>query len=288
MRPLLQELFAHTGNSFVIGVTGSPGSGKSTLIERLARRYKTLRPKVGIVAVDPTSPFSGGAILGDRIRMQSLSTDPDIFIRSMATRGKMGGLCAAVNDVLLVLDAAGYRTLLVETVGVGQDEVDIAKTAHLTVVIVVPGMGDDIQTAKAGLMEIADIFVINKADREGGLRMEQELVASLSLASRDDGWVPPVVKTVATRGDGVEGLVDAIERYRTFLAEPHRRAQLQSRLFRERLLEMLRDRVHRLVVERFSEQELNRYAQKMMTRKLDPYTIIDRLIRELEWRDTHD
>lgn len=288
MRPLLQELFAHTGNSFVIGVTGSPGSGKSTLIERLARRYKTLRPKVGIVAVDPTSPFSGGAILGDRIRMQSLSTDPDIFIRSMATRGKMGGLCAAVNDVLLVLDAAGYRTLLVETVGVGQDEVDIAKTAHLTVVIVVPGMGDDIQTAKAGLMEIADIFVINKADREGGLRMEQELVASLSLASRDDGWVPPVVKTVATRGDGVDGLVDAIERYRTFLAEPHRRAQLQSRLFRERLLEMLRDRVHRLVVERFSEQELNRYAQKMMTRKLDPYTIIDRLIRELEWRDTHD
>lgn len=288
MRPLLQELFAHTGNSFVIGVTGSPGSGKSTLIERLARRYKTLRPKVGIVAVDPTSPFSGGAILGDRIRMQSLSTDPDIFIRSMATRGKMGGLCAAVNDVLLVLDAAGYRTLLVETVGVGQDEVDIAKTAHLTVVIVVPGMGDDIQTAKAGLMEIADIFVINKADREGGLRMEQELVASLSLASRDDGWVPPVVKTVATRGDGVDGLVDAIERYRTFLAEPHRRAQLQSRLFRERLLEMLRDRVHRLVVERFSEQELNRYAQKMMTRKLDPYTIIDHLIRELEWRDTHD
>lgn len=288
MRPLLQELFAHTGNSFVIGVTGSPGSGKSTLIERLARRYKTLRPKVGIVAVDPTSPFSGGAILGDRIRMQSLSTDPDIFIRSMATRGKMGGLCAAVNDVLLVLDAAGYRTLLVETVGVGQDEVDIAKTAHLTVVIVVPGMGDDIQTAKAGLMEIADIFVINKADREGGLRMEQELVASLSLASRDDGWVPPVVKTVATRGDGVDGLVDAIERYRTFLAEPHRRAQLQSRLFRERLLEMLRDRVHRLVVERFSEQELNRYAQKMMTRKLDPYTIIDRLTRELEWRDTHD
>lgn len=276
---MLKRLFPHTGRSFIVGVTGVSGSGKSTLVDQLARRFKQKNKKVGIIAVDPTSPFSGGAILGDRIRMQSLATDPDIFIRSMATRGKMGGLSAAVNDALLVLDAAGYEILIVETVGVGQDEVDIVRTAEATLVVMVPGLGDDIQAIKAGLMEIGDIFVINKADREGVLRTEQELHALLAGASREDGWNPPLVKTVATRSEGIDDLVETIERYRSFLSEPARRQERGVRLFRDRLLEMLRDRMARRLAGQISEDELNHYAEKMMTREVDPYTIMDHLLK---------
>ncbi|MFQ5930399.1 MAG: methylmalonyl Co-A mutase-associated GTPase MeaB [Acidobacteriota bacterium] len=286
---LLKELFPHTGRAFVIGVTGSSGTGKSTLVDQLARHDKGLGRKVGIIAVDPTSPFSGGAILGDRIRMHSLFTDPNVFIRSMATRGKMGGLSRAVNEALLVLDAAGYETLMVETVGVGQDEVDIVKTAHLTLVILVPGMGDDIQTIKAGIMEIGDIFVINKADRPEVFRTEQELEALLSIASREDGWNPLIVKTVATRGEGIKELADAIERYRAFLSDPRRAKRRGVSFFRERLVEMLRDRLIQKVLKQIPEEELDRYAEKMMTRELDPYTIMDRLLRDLGLgEETHD
>lgn len=277
---LLQELFVHTGKSFVIGVTGSPGAGKSTLVNQLAHRYHAAQHKVGIVAVDPTSPFSGGAVLGDRIRMQSLSAEPDIFIRSMATRGKMGGLSPAVSEALLVLDAAGYQVLIVETVGVGQDEIDIVKTADVTVVMLVPGMGDEIQTVKAGIMEIADLFVINKADREGVLQTEQEIAALLSISSDKDGWVPPVVKTVATRGEGVDELVDTIERYR-FVFHRSQREKREVRRSRERLLEMLHDRVQGLVKECLSEKELDQYAKEIAKRKLNPYTVIDRLLRKV-------
>ncbi|MDA2930643.1 methylmalonyl Co-A mutase-associated GTPase MeaB [Acidobacteria bacterium AH-259-O06] len=286
---LLKELFPHTGRAFVIGVTGSSGTGKSTLVDQLARHDKSLGRKVGIIAVDPTSPFSGGAILGDRIRMQSLFTDPNVFIRSMATRGQMGGLSRAVNEALLVLDAAGYETLMVETVGVGQDEVDIAKTAHLTLVILVPGMGDAIQTIKAGIMEIGDIFVINKADRPEVFRTEQELEALLSIASREDGWNPLIVKTVATRGEGIKELADAIERYRAFLSDPRRAKRRGVSFFRERLVEMLRDRLIQKVLKQIPEGELDRYAEKIMTRELDPYTIMDRLLRDLGLEEeTHD
>jgi LAO/AO transport system kinase len=278
---LLRQLFPRTGQAFVIGVTGSPGSGKSTLVDQLAHHYKDSEPKVGIVLVDPTSPFSGGAILGDRIRMQSLFTDPRVFIRSMATRGKMGGLSTAVDEALMVLDAAGYGTLIVETVGVGQDEVDIVKTAHMTLVVLVPGMGDDIQTMKAGLMEIGDIFVINKADRDGVTRAEKELEALLSLTSREDGWEPPIVKTVATEGEGITELAEAIEKYRALLSEPQGRKQREVPLFRERLVEKLRDHLTRDILERIPEKELDRYAEKMMTRELDPYTIMDRLLKNL-------
>jgi len=266
----------------VIGVTGSPGSGKSTLVDQLAHHYKDSETKVGIVLVDPTSPFSGGAILGDRIRMQSLFTDPRVFIRSMATRGKLGGLSAAVDEALMVLDAAGYGTLIVETVGVGQDEVDIVKTAHMTLVVLVPGMGDDIQTMKAGLMEIGDIFVINKADRAEVTRTEKELEALLSLTSREDGWEPPIIRTVATRGEGITELAEAIEKYRALLNEPQGRKRREVPLFRERLVEKLRDHLTRDILERIPEKELDRYAEKMMTRELDPYTIIDRLLKNLE------
>ena len=282
---LLRKLFPRTGQAFVVGVTGSPGSGKSTLVDQLAHHYKDSGPKVGIVLVDPTSPFSGGAILGDRIRMQSLFTDPRVFIRSMATRGKMGGLSTAVDEALMVLDAAGYGTLIVETVGVGQDEVDIVKTAHMTLVVLVPGMGDDIQTLKAGVMEIGDILVINKADRDGVTTTERELDALLSLTSREDGWEPPVVKTIATQGEGIAELVEAIEKYRALLSEAQKRKRRKISLFRERLVEKLRDHLTREILERIPEEELDRYAEKMMTRELDPYTIMDRLLKNLEEKD---
>nr|MBA2341282.1 methylmalonyl Co-A mutase-associated GTPase MeaB [Pyrinomonadaceae bacterium] len=213
---LMRGIFPHTGNGMVIGITGSPGAGKSSLVDRLAGLYRQREERVGIVAVDPSSPFSGGAILGDRIRMQTLGLDAGVFIRSMATRGQLGGLARATVDAVAVLDAAGYAKVIVETVGVGQDEVEIVKTADVTVVVLVPGMGDDVQAIKAGIMEIGDVFVINKADRDGVLRTEKELEALLSLAHRADGWNPPIIKTVATENRGLEELADAIGRYYEF------------------------------------------------------------------------
>ena len=269
---LLRKLFPRAGQAFVIGVTGSPGSGKSTLVNHLARHYRDSGSKVGVVLVDPTSPFTGGAILGDRIRMQSLCTDPRVFIRSMASRGNMGGLARTVDEFLIVLGAAGYGPLIVETVGVGQDEVEIVKTAHMTLVVIVPGMGDDVQMLKAGLMEIGDIFVLNKADRGEVLTTEGELEGLLSMTSRKDGWEPPIVKTVATQGEGIGKLTDAIEKYRARLGEPPGVKGGELPLFRERLVEKLRDHVTRKALERIPEEELDRYAEKMMTRELDPYT----------------
>src|SRR5215472_465523 len=203
---LLKALFPHTGRARVIGLTGSPGAGKSTLVDQLAREYRRQERTIGIVAVDPTSPYTGGAILGDRIRMQAHHADPGIYIRSMATRGFLGGLARATTDVVTLLDASGKDLVLIETVGVGQDEVDIVRLADVTVVILVPGMGDDVQTIKAGIMEIADIFVINKSDREGAERVEREIRALQSLEVRHDGWTPPIVKTVASEGKGVQEL----------------------------------------------------------------------------------
>jgi LAO/AO transport system kinase len=214
---LLKELFPHTGKALTIGITGSPGAGKSTLVDQLAKEFRKEDHSVGIVAVDPTSPYTGGAILGDRIRMQSHFADPGIYIRSMATRGSLGGLARATADVSLVLDAAGRDVIMIETVGVGQDEVDIVRVADVTVVILVPGMGDDVQSIKAGIMEIADIFVINKSDHDGAERVEKEIRALQSLAQRQDKWTPPIVKAVATQGAGVAELLGAIRDYESFM-----------------------------------------------------------------------
>src|SRR5215467_4551626 len=217
--PLLQELFPRTGTSTIIGVTGSPGSGKSTLVDRLAAHYRAQGKGLAVVAVDPTSPFTGGAILGDRIRMQT----PGVYIRSMATRGHLGGLATATADVVTVLDAAGKNPILVETVGVGQDEIEIVKLAEVSIVVLVPGMGDDIQALKAGIMEIGDIFVINKCDRPGVEKMERAVLAMLALAHRADGWQPPIIKTVATEGQGIAELQAAIrDCYAFFQKSDHR------------------------------------------------------------------
>jgi len=279
---LLKALFIHSGRARVVGLTGSPGAGKSTLVDALAGQYRKRKQTVGIIAIDPTSPFTGGAILGDRIRMQSHSGDNGTFIRSMATRGALGGLSSTTADVATVLDASGRSLVLIETVGVGQDEVDIVRLADVTVVILVPGMGDDVQSIKAGIMEIADIFVINKADREGAERVEREVKAMQSLSMRSDNWVPPVLKTVASTGQGVVELASAIDEYETFLATSELGLQRRIANWRNRLREMLRDEVLRRIVQgAFSEEAVGEYAAQVAGHERDPYSLIDEIVGKL-------
>jgi LAO/AO transport system kinase len=270
---LMHSIFPHTGRATIVGITGSPGAGKSSLVDRLAGLYRQREKRVGIVAVDPSSPFSGGAILGDRIRMQTLGLDPGVFIRSMATRGQLGGLARATVDAVAVLDAAGYEKIIVETVGVGQDEVEIVKTADVTVVVLVPGMGDDVQAIKAGIMEISDVFVINKADRDGVLRTEKELEALLSLAHRDDGWQPPIIRTVAIENKGLEELAGAIESYYEFQRQSEGGNARRESIARWRITELLREQLFARALRREGfGADLERLATEVAAKQIDPYT----------------
>ena len=277
---LLRLLFPHTGQAYLTGVTGAPGTGKSTLVDRLAAYYRKKQEQVGVVAVDPTSPYSGGAILGDRIRMQGHAGDGGMFIRSMATRGFLGGLARATAEVALLLDAAGKKQVLIETVGVGQDEIDIVRLADCVIVMLVPGLGDDIQNMKAGLMEIGDIFVLNKADREGADRLEQQLLAMLSLVMPRDGWHPPVVRTVATENKGVQGLAETVAKFRMHFEASGERQRKQVEHWKNRLLELLGSRLlERALGGAGGEATLAALAGEVADRKKDPFTAVNEILK---------
>ena len=277
---LMKEIYSLSRGALVIGITGAPGAGKSSLVDKLALLYRERGERVGIVAVDPSSPFSGGAILGDRIRMQTLGLDEGVFIRSMATRGNLGGLARATVDAVAILDAAGYHKVIVETVGVGQDEVEIVKAADVSVVVLVPGMGDDIQAIKAGIMEIGDIFVINKADRDGVYATEKELEALLSLTSRDDAWDPPIVKTIATENHGITGLADAIDKFRQTQLSAPASSERRRAIARWRIVELLRERLLAgVLASDASVAMLEQLADEVATRRRDPYSAVEELIK---------
>ena len=276
---LLKAFFPHSGHARILGLTGAPGAGKSTLVDQLARHYR----KAGTHrrhhrGRSRRSPYTGGAILGDRIRMQEHFADPGIYIRSMATRGSLGGLARTTADVATVLDASGRDLVMIETVGVGQDEVDIVRLADITVVILVPGMGDDVQTIKAGIMEIADIFVINKSDRDGAERVEREIRALQSLAVRADGWTPPIVKTVASEGRGIAELAAAIPDYETHLKTENLAQKRTIDNWQQRLIEMLRDAMLDRARGQLTSQQLEGYAAEIAAHRRDPYSLVEEIV----------
>jgi LAO/AO transport system kinase len=275
---LLAQLFPSTGAAYLIGCTGAPGTGKSTLVDRLATHYRKTGEAVGVIAVDPTSPFTGGAILGDRIRMQGHSGDSGIFIRSMATRGRLGGLSAATADAALLLDAAGKRIVLIETVGVGQDEVDVVRLADCTIVLLVPGLGDDVQSMKAGLMEVADIFVVNKSDYDGADRLEQQISAMLDLAPDPNAWRPPILHTVASEGRGVDELAEAIVRFRAHTEKSPARESRKIEHWKRRLVAMLEsDITERALATPQGAAQLESLAREVAERRKEPYTAVREL-----------
>jgi len=277
---LLRALYPRTGRAVTIGITGFPGAGKSSLVDRLIEAYRARGRTVGVIAVDPSSAFSGGAILGDRVRMMRHSGDPGVFIRSMATRGFLGGLARATGDVLDLLDAFGRDVIIVETVGVGQDEIDVTRLADSVLVVLVPGMGDDIQAIKAGILEIADQFVVNKADRDGADKLVGELEQMLRLSLDDGRPRPPVLKTIATRGEGIDELVEAIEAHLSRPESAGRRAARRQERARARLEDILREAVVRRLREGYGEEAWDGLVADLAARRVDPYSAADRVLAE--------
>ena len=281
-RVALKSLYAHTGSAYIVGITGPPGSGKSTLTDRLTEELRKRGKTVGIVAVDPTSPFTGGAILADRIRMQRHSLDADVFIRSMATRGHLGGLARATNDVVDVMDAAGKEVILIETVGVGQDEVEVVGTAHTCVVVSVPGLGDEVQAIKAGVLEIGDVFVVNKADRDGANRTATELEMMLHMAPDTGGWLPKVYKTVATKGEGIVELLDAIFEHKAFMDTRDLRKKKGRERSERAFLALLQETLTARTVERIRRNgSMKDLIARIADRQLDPYTAVEEILEDI-------
>jgi LAO/AO transport system kinase len=276
---ILRTLFPHTGKAYRVGITGAPGTGKSTLVDRLAAHYRAAKKGVGIIAVDPSSPFTGGSILGDRIRMQGHASDNGVFIRSMATRGFLGGLSQATRDTTLLLDAAGKDVVIIETVGVGQGEIEIVRLADCTIVVLMPGMGDDVQNLKAGLMEIGDIFVLNKCDREGADRFEQQLKGILQLVPEREGWRPPVVRTIASEDRGIDVLAAEIEKFRKHFESAAEKQAREIGHWKEWILQLLESRLmERVVGDHLGEAELNRVAGLVAARQMDPYAAVNEVL----------
>jgi LAO/AO transport system kinase len=283
-RDILRRLYRYTGKAYVVGFTGSPGVGKSALVDQIAISYRKAGKTIGILAVDPTSPFTGGAILGDRIRMQRHFLDPGVFIRSLATRGHFGGLSKSTSDMVNVLDAAGKDVILVETVGVGQDEVEIANSAHTTVLVTIPGMGDDVQAIKAGIMEIGNIFVVNKADREGSRQTVRELMNLIELGARrrnGGNWEPQIVETEATKGRGIEDLYGAIEKHRAYLLSTQSEwREVAEKRAGIQLISVLRDQAFKTILKRIEEcgDSMDEMVRKIVDKESDPYTIVQQII----------
>lgn len=278
---IMKEIYHHTGRAQVIGVTGAPGAGKSTLSDNLVKFYRKQGKRVGVCAIDPTSPFSGGAILGDRIRMNDLTLDQGVYIRSMGTRGSLGGLSRKTADAVKLMDAWGLDVIFIETVGVGQSEVDIVKNADTTLVVLVPGLGDDIQAIKAGILEIGDVFTINKCDRDGADRLNVEIEMMLDLGEAQD-WRPPIERTIANEGKGIEDVVNSLDEHRKYLEESGLLEERRRERVKSEMTEMIQDRISRHVMgEIIQTGKFADYVENVFERKTDPYTVVDSIVGDI-------